>query len=243
MGVVLVFDIEGDMALFRKPYTTTSMVSYPFPPPTAVAGMLGAIVGINHEASQNAKNARYWDKMKGVQIGIAMQSPLRWINTAVNLMKLKTLNEKMTEHIQVKHQLVKKPRYRIYVKGGEIYSELKHRLEREEFIYTPCLGAAYALATITYLGEYEAVAADPAAGFNTIVPAYEGLELDIVRSVSVFSEQVPVQLTNSRRLSHTILVYYTPPNKEEKPVLYVRNQGELQSSMVNGEKVAWFNAW
>ena len=63
--MVLVFDIEGDMALFRKPYTTTSMVSYPFPPPTAVAGMLGAIVGINHEASQNAKNARYWGQNEG----------------------------------------------------------------------------------------------------------------------------------------------------------------------------------
>jgi CRISPR-associated protein Cas5h len=99
--VALVFDIEGDMALFRKPYTTTSMVSYPFPPPTAVAGMIAAIIGINHEASQNAKNARYWDKMTGVQIGIALQSPLRWINTAVNLMKLKTLNEKMTEPAQI----------------------------------------------------------------------------------------------------------------------------------------------
>lgn len=241
--MALVFDIEGDMALFRKPYTTTSMVSYPFPPPTAVAGMIAAIIGINHEASQNAKNARYWDKMTGVQIGIALQSPLRWINTAVNLMKLKTLNEKMTEHIQVKHQLVKNPRYRIYVQGGEIYSQLKHRLERDEFIYTPCLGAAYALASITYLGEYAPIAAEPEAGFDTIIPAYEGVELDIVRSGAVFSEQVSVQMTTSRRLSQTIQVYYAPPNKSEKHVLYVRNQGILQSSMVNGEKVAWFNAW
>lgn len=241
--MVLVFDVEGDMALFRKPYTTTSMVSYPFPPPTAVAGMIAAIIGINHEAGQNAKNAWYWNKMTGVQIGIAMQSPLRWINTAVNLMKLKTLNEKMTEHIQVKHQLVKKPRYRIFVQGGGIYSELKQRLENNEFIYTPCLGAAYALANITYIGEYTPAAAEPEAGFNTIVPAYEGLELDIVRSGAVFSEQVPVQMTSSRRLSQTVQVYYAPPNKSEKPALYVRNQGVLQSSMVNGEKVAWFHAW
>ena len=42
----------------------------------------------------------------------------------------------MTEHIQVKHQLVK-TRYRIYVQGGEVYHRLKQRLEHEEFIYTP----------------------------------------------------------------------------------------------------------
>lgn len=219
------------------------MVSYPFPPPTAVAGLISAIIGINHAASQNAKNARYWDKMTGVQVGIALQSPLRWINTAVNLMIFKTPNADMSEHIQVKHQLVKKPRYRIYVQGGEIYSDLKQRLERGEFIYTPCLGAAYALADIEYQGEYHATAAEPDGGYNTIVPAYEGLELDIVRSGAVFSEQVPVQMTATRRLSHTVQVYYVPPGKTEKPVLYVRNQGEAQSSMVNGEKVAWFNAW
>ncbi len=241
--MALVFDIEGDMALFRKPYTTTSMVSYPFPPPTAVAGLIAAIIGINHGASQNAKSAAYWDEMTGVQIGIALQSPLRWMNTAVNLMKLKSLNEKMTEHIQVKHQLVKKPRYRIYVQGGEVYHRLKQRLEHEEFIYTPCLGAAYALADIEYQGEYAPVAAEPEIGFNTIVPAYNGLELDIVRSGVVFSEQVPMQMTSERRLSKTVQVYYAFPDRNGKPVLYVRNQGALQSSMVNGEKVAWFNAW
>ena len=241
--MVLVFDVAGDMALFRKPYTTTSMVSYPFPPPTAVAGLLAAIIGINHEAGQEAKNARYWDKMSGVQVAIALQSPLRWINTAVNLMKIKTRNEHMTEHIQVKHQLVKKPRYRIYVQGGEIYPHLKQRLEREEFIYTPCLGAAYALADIEYQGEYNAVAADMETGFNTIVPAYEGLELDIVRSGAVFSEQVPVQMNAVRRLGSTLQVYYTLPDKTSQPLLYVRHQGMLLSSMVNGEKVAWFNAW
>ncbi len=241
--MALVFDIEGDMALFRKPYTTTSMVSYPFPPPTAVAGLLAAIIGINHEASHNAKNACYWKKMCGVQVAVGLLRPIRWMNTAVNLMKFKTPNADMSEHIQVKHQLVKKPCYRVYVQGGEIYSVLKEKLEREEFIYTPCLGAAYALAEIKYRGEYDAVIAEPDAGFNTIVPAYEGVELDIVRTGAVFSEQVPVQMTTTRRLSHTVQVYYILPVKTETNVIYVRNQGTLQSNIVNGEKVAWFNAW
>lgn len=243
MGVVLVFDIEGDMALFRKPYTTTSMVSYPFPPPTAIAGLIGAIVGINHGAAEDAKNALFWEHMQNVQISLSVRSPIRWINTAVNLMKFKTTNADMTEHIQVKHQLLKKPRYRVYVRGGSIYPALKHKLEQDEFIYTPCLGAAYALAEMSYLGEYEAQAADEEQGFDTVVPACEGLELDVVRSGAVFSERVPAQMSSRRRLLNTVLVYYTQPDAHKMKPLYLRQPGGLASSLVNGEKVAWFNAW
>lgn len=241
--MVLVFDIEGDMALFRKPYTTTSMVSYPFPPPTAIAGLIGAIVGINHGAVEDTKNALFWEHMQDIQIGLSLRRPIRWINTAVNLMKFKTTNADMTEHIQVKHQLLKKPRYRVYVRGGSIYSELKQKLEREEFIYTPCLGAAYALAEISYLGEYDAQAATEQQGFDTIVPACDGLELDVVRSGAVFSERVPAQMSTRRRLLNTVLVYYTQPDAQKIKPLYLRQSGRLESSLVNGEKVAWFNAW
>ena len=241
--MVLVFDVEGDMALFRKPYTTTSMVSYPFPPPTAVAGLIAAIVGINHGAGDNAKNAHYWESVLGARIAIGLLNPISWINTAVNLMKIKTFNEYMNEHIQVKHQLVKKPRYRIYVQGGEIYDQLKQMLQREEFIYTPYMGSVYALADVKYIGEYEAMKADVGQGFSTVVPGYEGLEMDIVRSGSVFSENVPVRMTKERRLSQTVQVYYSSPDENGAHLLYVRSQGDLQSSVVNGEKVAWFNAW
>jgi CRISPR-associated protein Cas5h len=243
MGVVLVFDIAGDMALFRKPYTTTSMVSYPFPTPTAIAGLIGAIVGINHGAAQDAKNAWLWDHLQYVQIGLSLRSSIRWINTAVNLMKFKTTNADMTEHIQVKHQLVKKPRYRVYVRGGSVYSQLKQKLEGDEFVYTPCLGAAYALAEVTYVGEYEAQSASQKQGFDTVIPSCEGLELDIVRSGAVFSEKVPARMSSRRRLLDTVLVYYTQPNVQETRPIYLRQEGELESSLVNGEKVAWFNAW
>ncbi|MGB4656082.1 MAG: CRISPR-associated protein Cas5, partial [Bacillota bacterium] len=43
---VTVFEASGPIAMFRKPYTTTSSVSFAFPPPTAIAGMIAAIIGI-----------------------------------------------------------------------------------------------------------------------------------------------------------------------------------------------------
>lgn len=243
--MVLVFDVEGDMALFRKPYTTTSMVSYPFPPPTALAGLIAAIVGINHNASEVAKNAQFWDFMQDMQVAVSLRSPIRWMNTAVNLMKYKTTNAaNMSEHIQVKHQLVKNPCYRVYVRGGNLYTQLKKYLERNEFVYTPYLGSAYALADIYYQGEYQEKTVDNNAGFHTLLPAYEGVEVDVVRSGSIFSETIPARMSSQRRLMETVMVYYTRSDKEnEAPLIFLRQQGQLETSEINGERVAWFNAW
>ena len=49
MDKVLVFDIWGEYAHFRKYYTTTSPLSYSIPPRTAVTGFIGAILGLGKE--------------------------------------------------------------------------------------------------------------------------------------------------------------------------------------------------
>jgi CRISPR-associated protein Cas5h len=43
---VLVFDITSDYAHFRKPYTTTSALTYSVPPRTAIVGLVGNIIGV-----------------------------------------------------------------------------------------------------------------------------------------------------------------------------------------------------
>jgi len=42
----VVFDVWSDYAHFRKPYTTTSSLTFTLPPPTAIAGLVGAIMGV-----------------------------------------------------------------------------------------------------------------------------------------------------------------------------------------------------
>ncbi|PMP83238.1 MAG: type I-B CRISPR-associated protein Cas5, partial [Caldisericum exile] len=37
----VIFEVFGDLALFRKFYTNTSILTYPFPPPTATLGIIG----------------------------------------------------------------------------------------------------------------------------------------------------------------------------------------------------------
>jgi CRISPR-associated protein Cas5h len=50
---VIVFDIWGDYGHFKKFHTTASPLTFSFPPPTAVIGIVAAILGIDKE--------NYWD--------------------------------------------------------------------------------------------------------------------------------------------------------------------------------------
>lgn len=244
--MVLVFEIYGDIAMFRKPYTTTSMVSFPFPPPTAVAGIIGAIIGLQHGANINAKNASYWGEMDGSQIAVGIRKPITWMITSINLMKFKSSNAFMGEHIQVKHQFVKKPRYRIYLRGGKLYNELKRRLEKGEFAYTPYLGVGYALADISFVGEYDEKDIDcNSVALDTVLPYYSGMKLDIVAGGNIHRETVPFRADELRKLQDSVLVFYPEysRNMPRSPQIVLREKGSTMVSKVGTEKVAWFNAW
>jgi CRISPR-associated protein Cas5h len=239
--VVLVFDISGDMAMFRKPYTTTSLISYPFPPPTAVAGLLGAITGVDNLAnSKGAGSAAFWAQMSGTRIAIGQKKSVRWMTTAVNLIKHKDTSGDMAEHIQAKHQMVKDPAYRIYVSGGAIYTELKKRLEKDEFVYTPYLGVAYALADIEFIGEFEEESGE-GNFIDTIVPVYGSLVIDIQQSISVHKELVPYRMDTKRGDIETVHVFY--PEYQKSKGLWIQENGDVLFTRVRNEGVAWFEAW
>lgn len=246
--MALVFDVRADLALFRKPYTTTSMISFPFPPPTAVAGILAAVVGVDHGSGVKAQRADYWTALAGTRVAVGLRSPVEWTVTAINLMKFKSASADMGEHIRAKHQYVKRPHYRIFVAGGELYSRLKERLSRGEHVYTPYLGVAYALAEIDYIGQYQERNLRLGEGelaVSTVVPHYEGLRVDVLKSGGVHRETIPFRLDNVRRLQETVTVYYPEFRRRtaQPPCLYLKATGELRISWVGEDKVAWFRAW
>ena len=60
MSKIIIFDIWGDYAHFKKPYTTTSPLTYSIPSRTALTGIIGAIMGIrkdkNNETDKKNNN-------------------------------------------------------------------------------------------------------------------------------------------------------------------------------------------
>lgn len=231
-----VFDIHSERAMFRKPYTTTSSVSYPFPPPTAVAGIVCAILGISNKSNETIVNAAYWEKMTGTKIAIKINNPIKWETHTVNFLNTKK-NE--TGHVQIKHHFIKNPSYRIYL-CGELEESLCRMLEKRQVIYTPYLGVAYALAQIHYLGQYSQTPFE-ASSIDSVVPILditETIEPDMAKNSSLNKTEIPFEFTTERTLKKVIDVLYNTT----ATTMYFNNQLE-DIQQINNDTVRFFPLW
>lgn len=238
--MAVAFEITAPIAMFRRPYTTTSSVSFSMPPPTAVAGLLGAIIGLNNGSYEAAYSAKYWNEMKGTQIALSIINPISWYSTTINFWNLK--EPQKSPHIRVKHQFIRQPRYRIYVHGG-LEDRLRYHLEKGTFIYTPCLGTAYAIADIEYLGHFslKPVNEKKIALISVMpLPENENIKIDISATKSVFRDTLPFCLSVERQLQKTINTVYTPSAKDK---LYLTAWEGLDVTAYRNEYIAWFPAW
>lgn len=239
-----VFDVTGSIAMFRRPYTTTSSVSYPFPPPTAIAGLVSAIVGFENSADKNGYSAAFWRKISGNRIGVKLLSNVRWYKTTLNFWNVK--EPQKNPHIQVNHQFVKDPSYRVYV-DGPVENELERYLSGNSFVYTPYLGVAYAIAEVKYVGRFENAKLsrnDVLDGVlvNTIIP-YDSndIEIDVLKSGELHREIVPFKMNDERNLEKTITVLYSTNRKQQG--IFVKKLGNLEVSTVGDDTVVWFPYW
>jgi len=238
--MAIAFDIAGPIAMFRRPYTTTSSVSFPLPPPTAVAGLLAGIVGLENGSHLKAYAADYWEKIKGTQIAISVINPISWYTGTMNFWNVK--EPQKSPHIRVKHQFVKNPRYRIFVRGG-LEQDVRKHLEAGTFVYTPCLGTAYALADIVYLGDFDPRPVhEKGIGVSSVVPLLERyhIEIDVLASQGVFRDKLPFRLTKERALCESITALY--PTSPEKKV-YLTSWEGLDVTSFRDQYIAWFPAW
>lgn len=155
----LIFDIKGDYGHFKKPYSPMSPVTFPFPPPPAVMGILGAIMGFSKREYHEKLG---WNKLK---IAVRLLAPIQVFRSAINLLNTKDGTDKYfrprantNTHIQVNYEFLKNPAFRIFVAGmaTENHDLLKLMLEQKKTCYTPVLGLAQCIADVTWVGEESA---------------------------------------------------------------------------------------
>lgn len=155
----LIFRVCGEYAHFKKPYSPMSPVSYPFPPPTAVLGLLGAVLGLDKDKYHQELA---WDQ---VRMAVRMERPVRVVRTALNLLNTKDGTDAFFRpkadknvHIQVPFEFVKDPGYTIYVGNlpAGIQDQLADFLASGYSVYTPALGLAQCLADLRWVGRAEA---------------------------------------------------------------------------------------
>lgn len=151
----LVFDIYGPYAMFRKPFTPVSPVSYPFPPPPTVMGIIGAICGYGKVEYLEKIG---WDK---TLIGVAIKKPIKRYRSGINLVNTKgnkyfrLVGE--NPRVQIPHEFLKDVHYRLFIaKANETaMKDLEKHLSEGTNTYTVSLGLAQCLAEVEFMGSFE----------------------------------------------------------------------------------------
>ncbi|MCW3140398.1 MAG: type I-B CRISPR-associated protein Cas5b [Methanophagales archaeon] len=141
---VLVFDVWGDYAHFRRGYTTTSPLTYPFPSRTTLAGLISTILGLPRDS--------YYKLFGKDNSAFALQilNPIRKIKITQNLIDTKTgfyLWDNKGQRTQIPFEFIKKPKYRLYVwLEGEKFEDLIKLIRGHNSVYTPYLGISECIA-------------------------------------------------------------------------------------------------
>lgn len=151
----IVFDIKADWGHFRKPYAPVSPVTFPFPPPPTVLGMIGAICGYGKDEYAERIG---WDRVK---IAVSLKAPVKRYRTALNLVN--TNSNKFFRLVgeasrsQIPYEFLKSPAYRIFVADAavETMNDLERYLRSDTTVYTPSLGLVQCIAMVSFVGIYQ----------------------------------------------------------------------------------------
>lgn len=140
---IIIFDLRGKLAHFRKFYTNSSSLSYAVPPRTTVMGIVAAILGFERDSYYETFSREKMD------ISVRKMNPTRNIMQTVNYIKADNDRSLLLfkEHTQIPFELVTGNQgvvYRIYIhhEDGKLMDELAERCIKRRPVFTPYLGAA-----------------------------------------------------------------------------------------------------
>ena len=156
---VLVFKWWGRYGMFKKFSTTVFPDTYGFPPPTAVHGMLGRILGLNRQ--------EYPEIFKDSKVAIKILNPVEKMSFPTNWLKTKKDSQgtvtvadylkKIPQSTPNAPKYLVNPGYRIYfyIENQEIQKLVRETIKEKKYHMTPYLGKAKCISHLEYEGEFD----------------------------------------------------------------------------------------
>ena len=159
MKEILIFDLNGRLAHFRKYFTNSSSLSYTFPPRTVITGLVAGLLGEERDT--------YYEKLNDAhcKISLSLKTPVRKIMQTMNYINTSNYSadallsdNPSIEHVQIPLEVIcpvsdVEISYRIYFSCESVHKKLKERLENNLFVYPPYLGITEFLGEIEYISE------------------------------------------------------------------------------------------
>lgn len=240
-----VFDLKGFFAHFRKHFSTTSSLSYSFPPRTTVAGLIAAVIGYERDSYYKTLSS---DKCR---IALQMRTPVRHTTNTLNylmtdkpltLKKLRGIGESMQVHLDMLLSGGLEPSqlsFRVFFnhKDERLLNEVVERIRGRRFFYPPSLGTANSLAEVEYVDfvDAEVYRSSSELEVHTIVP------VSVIKKVIPqhgrkihIEELVPADFTEDRRLAREENYIY---EEEGKPLKVLVDCEVFSCTLSDGREV------
>jgi len=206
---VLVFDLYGDIAHFRKYYSTTSPLTFSIIPPVTLMGVLGAILGLSNEENLYLKTLNVAE----TEVGIQLLKPVKKFRMGMNLINTKNdywvpKHRSEGARTQIKYEFLKDVAYRIYVsmKNEELFKKLEYNVTRHKCVYTVSLGLSELLAGFSFVSIEDFHWMESHGEFIdivTVVPMDDILQsgIDVAPGKRYLKENMPVKMDSTREVT------------------------------------------
>ena len=222
-GPLLIFDLIGSSAHFRKFYTNSSSLSYAFPTRTVITGLLAGLLGEPRDS--------YYEtfSLEKCQIALSIRTPARKLIQTVNYVQTRTASEftgsaggtqiplELILPLPKQHEL----RYRIYLthKDKQLLQNISSTVNDPTYPpylgLTECPGYTELVAQLSS-HDWHLTETDEPQSYRTIIPASKldgGLYLE--EGVQVLKEKIPLDFDQNRRIRAVGDVLY---ERSAKPI-------------------------
>ncbi|MBP1908270.1 type I-B CRISPR-associated protein Cas5b [Methanolobus bombayensis] len=183
----VVFRARSGFARFRKPYTTTSALTFLCIHPVAIKGLVGAVMGIDKAELHNLTS--------NMKIGVQVISYVRKDMQALKLLSMKSGDKFLNFPANV--EFLRNPEYRIFISwDGDKLDEFESRLINQNPIFTPYFGTSENIAKLVYETRDNAQLVDKTDRIDSIIPS-KFIDLKY-GDYQIFMDRIPV-LNNEQR--------------------------------------------
>lgn len=238
MAGLLAFRLWGDHAHFKKYYTSTSPLTFEFPPPPTLIGIVSAIIGLDRDSYLSR-----FQKPDDFRLSVRIDKPVkkvRWSQNLVNTLSKRHFMQ-IQNRTQIRIEFLKDAAFTVYFshEDAAIYSELKTHLENHTSVYSISLGLSELLANFEFLGEFD----------YTICRSDEWIHLDSVLPVSRLRNETAVDFSSGQeifKVNYPILMEEDRVVTKREDVLFERKGNRIRC-MVNefcetekGDRIVFF---
>lgn len=224
-GRLVIFDVWGPFAYFRKISTTTTALTYSLMPRSCIEGLIGAVLGLSRE--------EYPENLKDAKIALGIVNEIRKISfplmhTHTDYWSIfgtyigvgKKHRKGVSFRAPARVEYLRNPYFRIYFSQEKFIDEVDKKLSRHRTVFFPYLGTNSMIANFKYLGSYEYVnetISDPVP-ISSVIPYVDKMP-QIFPEIGVkyaIEQNLPIHLTNDRLLKGAYSAVYSPQGKPVK---------------------------